>query len=193
MKNIIKRLLLETSKNKVLKEIRVNPSDINPNLGLFIIDDNFTLYDPKENKIYGHIGVTKLKSGNYYVGGVAAEYGYGPLMYELVMSYIYPKGLLPNRDGDIRGGAINIWNRFLKRTDVKKKKLTKKDSDFSWEAYEDLGNGPDVKFIQTIYYYNGVSDILKKLIRNGKKYLSTGLNIDDIDNMGNDYWTERYF
>ncbi len=37
--------------------------------------------------------------------------------------------------------------------------------------------------IQTIYYYDGVKDILKKLIHNGKKYLSTGLDIDDINNM----------
>jgi hypothetical protein len=113
-------------------------------------------------------------------------------MYELVMSHIYPNGLLPTRDGDVRGGAINIWNRFLKRSDIEKKGLTKKDSDFSWEVYDDFGNDCDFKFVQTIYYYDGVKNILNQLISNGKKYLSEGLDINYVDNMGDEYWLSRY-
>lgn len=183
MKNLIR---------KILKEVRLDPSKLRSEMGLFVKGNNFTLYNPIEDKVYGHIGVTKLDSGNYYVSGVAAEYGYGPLMYELVMTYIYPKGLLPTRDGDVRGGAINIWNRFLRRDDVKKKSLTKKDSDFSWEVYEDFGNDPDFKFVQTIYYYNGINDVLNKLLKSGEQYLSNGLNIDVVDEMGDEYWLSRY-
>lgn len=183
MKHIIK---------KILSEIRINPTDIGIEMGLFVKGNNFTLYNPIENKVYGHIGISKLSSGNYYVSGVAAEYGYDPLIYELVMGYIYPNGLLPTRDGDVRGGAINIWNRFLKRKDVKKKSLTKKDSDFSWEVYEDFGDDPDFKFVQTIYYYNGINDVLVKLLKSGEKYLSNGLDIDVVDEMGDEYWLSRY-
>jgi hypothetical protein len=183
---------LQQTIRRILKEIRVDPSTVDSELGLFIKNNNFTLYNPNEDKVYGHIGITKLSSGNYYVSGVAAEYGYGPLMYELVMTYIHPKGLLPTRDGDVRGGAINIWNRFLKRKDVKKKSLTKKDSDFSWEVYEDFGNDPSIKFIQTIYYYNGINDVLDRLLKSGKRYLSDGLDINVVDEMGNEYWLSKY-
>ena len=183
---------MKTLIRKLLREVRTDPGDVSEDLGLFIDRNNFTLYNPKEKKVYAYMGIYKLKSGNYSVGGVAAEYGYGPLIYELVMSHIYPKALLPARDGDIRGGSINIWNRFLKRPDVEKKSLTKKDPDFSWEVYEEFGSGPGFKFIQTSYYYSGLKDLVKKLTKKANEYTSNGLDLKEVIDSGGDYWMGRY-
>jgi hypothetical protein len=161
-------------------------------MGLFIDEDGFTLYDPIEDKVYAYISISKIESGNYSVGVVAAEYGYGPLIYELAMSYIYPHALLPSRTGDIRGGAINIWQHFLKDPKIKKERLTKKDPDFSWEIYEDMGNDPDFKFMQTRYYYNGLNNLLNQLLNNAKNYMDDGINLDDVSTMGHNYWLSRY-
>ena len=185
MKNLIR---------KILNEVRLDPTKLNSEMGLFInpYGNSFTLYNPIEDKVYAYISINEIESGNYSVGGVAAEYGYGPLIYELVMSYIYPHALLPSRDGDIRGGAINIWERFLKNPYIKKERLTKKDPDLSWEVYEDMGNDSDVKFIQTRYYYNGLNNLLNQLLIKGKNYINDGINLDDVSSMGDGYWLSRY-
>ena len=179
---------------KILNEVRLDPTKLKSEMALFIdpYGNNFTLYAPIEDKVYTYIGIYKIDSGNYSVGGVAAEYGYGPLIYELAMSYIYPHALLPSRDGDIRGGAINIWERFLKNPEIKKERLTKKDPDFSWETYEDMGNGSNVKFIQTRYYYNGLNNLLNQLLIKGKNYINDGINLDNVSSIGHEYWLSRY-
>jgi hypothetical protein len=179
-----------------LDEAMINSSTIEPGIGLFIKAKqgvvDFTLYDPTQNKIYGHMGIHKLSSGNWAVGGIGTEYGYGPLMYEMAMSYVYPNALMPTRDGDVRGGAIDVWRKFLKRKDVNKVRLTKKDRDFSFDTYEDMGNGPDVRFIQTKYYYDGAKGILNDLKKKGIEYLKQGSDLNAIDRMGNEFWFDKY-
>lgn len=191
---IISREALEVPEGDILDEARVEHGDISDELGLLArlgkdrVD--FTLYT--SDAIYGHMGIYRLPSGNWAVGGVAAEYGYGPLMYELAMSYVYPNALMPTRDGDVRSGAINIWNKFLKRGDVRKEKLSLRDPDFSQEVYEDLGNGPDVRFIQSRYYYDGAKNMLDKLSSRSDLYIKSGMDPRKIDRDGNEYWMERY-
>jgi hypothetical protein len=60
--------------------------------------------------------------GKYYGVGGVAEKGFGPYIYELMMMLlnIKGKGLMPNREGDIRKTALNVWSKFYSRDDVKK-------------------------------------------------------------------------
>ena len=185
------------------------------NIALFKYHNSFTLYNTIEKKVYGYIGINKSEGDNYYVGGVAAEYGYGHIMYELAMSYVYPKGLMPTRDGDIRSGAVNVWERFLKRKDVEKKRLTKKDADFSWIFYEDYGSSKEYgsHYVQTLFYYDGKKDLLNKLLIKAEEYIlieakkeakKIGWDIDksiigikeskflEIHKLGEEYWLDKY-
>lgn len=178
----------------IFSEVRKDPSEVNTNeMGLFIYGNGYTLYNPIEDKVYATMEINKLNSGNYSVGGVAAEYGYGVLIYELVMTHIYPKALMPTRDGDVREGAINIWQRFLNtRPDVKKIKMTQDDEDYSWEVHDDFGDD-GFEFVQTKYYYNGLEDILNKLIVRAKKYDEDNIiSFEEVKTKGEDYWLEKY-
>jgi hypothetical protein len=38
-----------------------------------------------------------------------------------MMMLLNIKGLMPNREGDIRKTALNVWSKFYSRDDVKKK------------------------------------------------------------------------
>ena len=72
-------------------KIITNDSDI------YIVDENYNLLS----------GIGLGMSGDqYYVGGVASnqDLRIGVLVYEFAMMHIYPKSLMPSRDGDVRGG-----------------------------------------------------------------------------------------
>ena len=182
-----------------LDEAMVAHGEVGGDIALFIKGNggvrDMTLYDPKKNKVYGHIGIHKLSSGNWSVGGVAAERGYGPLLYELAMTYVYPAGLMPTRDGDVRGSAEDVWKKFMLRGDVGKNLIKRKDSDFPEEYYEDVGGvkeNPGSEFMYRRFYYDGAGDLLKKLKSKMFEYLRSGVSIKDVDRKGNEYWLEKY-
>lgn len=182
-----------------IDEAKIAHGEVGDDLALFIKGNgnvrDMTLYDPKDNLVYGHIGIHKLSSGNWAVGGVAAEYGYGPLLYELAMTYVYPHGLMPTRDGDVRGATQNVWERFLKRDDVAKEDIEEGDSDFPMDYYEDIGgeeDDPELSFMYRRYYYDGAGDLLKKLKRKMFEYLRAGVKLSDVDRRGNEYWLTKY-
>jgi hypothetical protein len=182
-----------------IDEAMVAHGNVGSDVALFIKGNgtvrDMTLYDPKENKVYGHIGIHKLSSGNWAVGGVAAERGYGPLLYELAMTYVYPTGLMPTRDGDVRGVAEGVWKKFLGRDDVRKEFIEEGDSDFPIRYYEDMGGleeNPGSEFMYNRFYYDGAGDLLKRLKRKMFEYLRAGVSIKDVDRKGNEYWLEKY-
>lgn len=195
LRQFIKKILEENIAFSI-DEAKIGHHEIGDDIAIFIKGNgdtrDMTLYDPKQNKVYGHVGIYKLPSGNWAVGGIAAERGYGPFLYELALTYVYPKALMPTRDGSVRGEAENVWKKFMLRSDVAKERINKGDSDFSQETYNDMGNGSDVRFIQTRYYYDGASDILNKLKKRMFEYLRAGVSLKDVDRMGNEYWMERY-
>lgn len=59
-------------------------------------------------------------ANTYTVKASAAEQGWGPLLYDIVMSIIRPKWLIADR-GSISDAALSVWEFYLKnRTDVEK-------------------------------------------------------------------------
>jgi hypothetical protein len=84
-----------------------------------------------EYNILSNIEATKLVD-NYNVGGSASKVrGLGALVYEFVMMSIYPSGLMPNRDGDVREKAFNIWEKFYERTDLEKESIPYSNTEYS--------------------------------------------------------------
>jgi len=123
--------------------------DLPEDAALFVTDNAtwiyFILYSKSEDKIYATITTSDIKDSNKLqeVGRVAAEKGYGPLIYEMAMAYINPGYLMPSRDGDIRGAAWSVWEKFYQRKDIIKKTLPLEDELFSFvivtgDSHEDF-------------------------------------------------------
>ena len=120
MKNIIKKLLRES----LLDEGMLTLNNLPSGTGLFNNNHDgvrIYLYNPESNISFGVL-TAYLRHNNYSINTVAAEKGFGPYMYELAMMYasLKGKGLSPDRTGEIRSDAWNIWLKFNQRSDVKK-------------------------------------------------------------------------
>ena len=104
------------------------------------IDGNtFLLYDKKSETPVGYISYSYFEKDDVYsVEGVYSKRGYGPFLYETVMTDVYPKGVSLSRDGGTSGPAINIWDIFVERSDVKKERMY---SDTLTHKREDLPKG----------------------------------------------------
>lgn len=191
--------------NEAMKTLK----DLNPNVGLFIEDYTLTLYDPKSDKLYGYISLLRSKRGWFYFPSVAAETGYGPLIFEMALMFAGENGdgLMINRDGDIRGDAFDVWKKFYSRTDVIKKTLPLSDDLFNFaiitgeQEYEDniqkqieyeyhLEDGHE----KDIIIYNTIMNIKpsKEYQSLKDKYKNSGLDLEDISQKGNDFFNYRY-
>jgi hypothetical protein len=72
-------------------------------------------------KIEGQIMVLQKKdcSDAYKIKYVTATKGWGALLYELALEGAGPNGLIADRDST-SASAVNVWNIYMQRTDVKK-------------------------------------------------------------------------
>jgi len=173
--NSFKKLIRKLIKESLISEAKKDISELQTGYALIItkkssILDLF-LYDLNEDKVVGQIAAYKRSQmKNYGVSTVAAEYGFGSTMYEILMTYIYPYGIMPARDGDVREGAYNVYKKFFDRKDVKKISLKPEDFDYS-EEIENMFSDEDEEFyiLQTVYFYSFGKEKLNKLIEAGKK------------------------
>jgi len=193
LRNKIRRLIRES----LLSEAKKDISEIQEGFALMITKRapiiDMILFDLKENKIVGQISSIKYSEmKNYAISTVAAEKGFGSLMYEIMMTYVSPLGIMPARDGDIREGAYNVYKRFFDmRPDIKKYPLKESDIDFSDEIL-DMFSEEDEEFhiLQTVYYYSFGKDKLKNMIINAKKIEPD--KDKEIFNQASDFFTSKY-
>jgi hypothetical protein len=135
---MIKKLIKSLLRESLLDEVALRGSSLSDTTGLFIDSDSgvltMSLYDPKEDLVYGYIHTAYQPSEAPYfnVRSVGAEKGYGPFIYELAMMILYNKNqlLLPSRDGDIRGEAWEVWLKFYQRSDMIKQPILLTDDAF---------------------------------------------------------------
>lgn len=117
---------------------------------VYIVDKNY--------KILSGISLG-IRNGEYYVGGVASnqDLRIGVLIYEFIMMNVYPKSLMPSRDGDVRGGAMYIWEQFYNnREDVKKETLDIKDEDYSFSILS--GDDYYMSYDEKLEYLEEIKD-----------------------------------
>ena len=124
------------------------------------------LYDVKDDRILGTINVY-----NNEVTGVAAEKGFGPIMYELGMAMVYPKPLQSDRRGNTEDAAANIWNKFIDgiNTKIKVKKVKPSDKDYM-SVWPETGEAIDPYYLDSFInykFYNPDKSVLNKLIMRG--------------------------
>lgn len=117
----------------------------------------------KNSIIKGEINVLKIgfvSDDIWSVSSVAAEKGFGPLMYELAMSAVSPAWVSPDNPSSVSPSAHVVWSRFFNRQDVEHKKR---------EDIERLAPDETSKDSPTLYQYRLKEPLnYKGLILNGK-------------------------
>lgn len=174
-----------------LIEGKININDTHDLAIIFIEEDNiFLLIDIKTGQPKGYISFSLTQGDVYGIYGAYADKGYGPLLYELVMTYVYPKGITMSDDSSTSEDAMNVWEKFASRNDVEKKpivrtqKTDKEDwfDDMSLDYEDDLETKKWIdrarELHNTQFIYNLGKNKLDELIKKGELYLSKNPNLD---------------
>ena len=91
----------------------------------------FLLYDSLNNKPLGYISWGFSDGDVYSIYGAFALHGYGPLLYEVVMTYVYPNGITPSDETPSSSDALNVWKKFYERKDIMKEEIKRTKTDIS--------------------------------------------------------------
>jgi hypothetical protein len=146
------------------------------------------LYNIKDDKILGTINVY-----NNEVTGVAAEKGFGPIMYELGMAMVYPKPLQSDRRGNTEDTAANIWNKFIDGINPKIKVAKVKPSDKDYMSiWPETGEAIDPYYLDGFInykFYNPDKSVLDKLIKKGD--IISKDKQENIIKRANDFYQRR--
>jgi hypothetical protein len=148
-----------------------------------------------KNAIIGTMTIEKGKVSK--VISVAAEKGYGPLMYEIASSL----GGWLTSDIDVKPGAEAVWKRFYDRKDVEKKFLKTKEPPNKGDWGLDVRPYPPkqdpLMYAYSIPMKKNTSKLVgnhKKLEMNLKKVMPklTPQELQEIlDHLGRHYFTKR--
>lgn len=217
MKNILKKLLRES----LLDEAAFNMNHLPEDVALFVGPQgiDLTLYSPESKHVYANINAALRNSElGYDVDNVAAEKGFGPFIYELAMMQASKKGmgLMPNRRGDVRGEAFNVWEKFYNRDDVQKKTIEpmKPNGEVNPFYRIDILTGDEAEFEDYddfMNYYNDLNVEEKKglavfntvysmkpnsqynvLIKRAKDYEANGFKTRIAISAGDRFFQEKY-
>lgn len=114
--------------NEILQEADRSLAEVN--------DDQIAVEDVVDGKsIVGSISCHKYSKGIYEVQLAGANSGYGPLVYDLALSTLYPNFLISDRRS-VSKTAEKVWKFYLNnRTDVEKQPFK--------PAYEAVANIPN--------------------------------------------------
>jgi len=195
--NSLRKLIRETIKEALLSEAAMDLTEVlkNPYIGLAVTKNRqafqLDLYDFSKQRILGTIECVHVAENIFEVTGVAAEKGYGPLMYELAMMTIYDNGLTATRGGDIRGTAWEIWKKFYKRDDIGKFPIKLGIGAYSGE-YADYIYGDDAVVGNTAFTLapNREYENLKE--RTPLLMKMKSMNSEKIRSKGGDFFSYKY-
>jgi len=168
MKNIKTYKLFENVKNRDYANIVLLEQDL-----------DLVLVDIENDIEVGIIGLYPVEpqDDNFdygQVGSVGAERGYGFNLYKFALYEFWlrhKKPIMPSRDGDVTGEAMNVWLKLYNDSSIKKNTLKWEDDEFTLsimfgeqdyytleekeEIYQDfLENGEDLKNDEEIKIFN---------------------------------------
>ena len=162
-------------------------------------DDYFTflLYDIIEKTPIGYIAFGYYNViESYMVDGAYSKHGYGPFLYESAMTKVYPNGISMSRLSTTLDDALNVWNKFLNREDVRHERMysdeithKKEDWGIEFDGTGFLDDQPKYKqsifdLEDTRFFYNYGKDKLENLLEIGRKYqIDNDISDDDIEYM----------
>lgn len=214
----IRGYIRDILKEEVFSEAARRIESLPDTAALFVkeLNSGYTLviYDPTTKNAYATITIISNQTSprdSFYSTGVAAEKGFGPFIYELGMMVAGDRGLMPSRDGDVRGEAWNVWKNFYKRDDVKKETIPLEDDDFSFKIIEDHGvltpeekqmwfwqiQDDDYSDETNLELFNSIFKMkpdsqFEELYKRGEEYIDKGFDLDDAIDEGDKLWREKY-
>lgn len=188
IRKVVREVLNEISSKKELNDlsnlILLSKSILSKDGGVFLI------YNPKTKEPIGYISFSYYAPADVYsIGGAYSEHGYGPLLYEMAMTYVYPNGISLSQDGGTSGDALSVWQKFVQRNDVKKESINRS---FTSDKEEDLLGGceGDEECLKRVSYVIDLHNTkfilskdknqLQKLINIGREFAINN-NISDKD------------
>jgi hypothetical protein len=178
MKLLIKKLLREC----LVNEVRISLNDMNNYVLVYLREESIFLIINKETKKpMGYISFALTDGDVYGIYGAYAKSGFGPLLYELVMTMVYPKGITMSDDSSTSYDALNVWYKFDKRGDIIKKPIhrinqTDKEEILAADNFEDYDE--ILRLHKTQFIYNLGKDKLEKLIEIGDKFVEDNEDLD---------------
>lgn len=110
MKVNIKKIL----KEEIIKET-AERGDSLLNNGIILVTDNtkYVLYNYSEEQVIAYSSMIHLKTGYYMGNGIAAEQGYGPVIYDIMMMNIFPNEI--RCDDSITPAGIAMFDFYYNR------------------------------------------------------------------------------
>jgi hypothetical protein len=173
-----------------LLEARVTINDTANLAVIFMKEDNiFLLIDTTTGQPKGYISFGLTQGDVYGIYGAYSDRGYGALLYELAMTYVYPKGITMSDDSSTSQDAMNVWEKFTTRDDVQKKPIVRTQRTDKEEWFDDMSQDFDdeenKKWIargrelhNTQFIYTLGMDKLNKLVAKGDEYLKQNPKTD---------------
>jgi hypothetical protein len=162
MKHLIKSLLRES----LLSEAAENINTVTSTTGLFVTPDYLILYDYETDNLYGMIGYSKLDKDTYESGAIAGDKGFGPLLYELLMTKVYPMGLITDRYSTTSDSALNVLRGMYDRG-LNVKTFSKDDDNYNGDKTR---NEKDNIILNTVFKFEDVNTY-NELLNRSETYL----------------------
>jgi len=174
------------------------------NIVLLEHDLDLVLVDIENDIEVGIIGLYPVEPQDDFdygqVGSVGAERGYGFNLYKFALYEFWlrhkDKPIMPSRDGDVTGEAMNVWEKLFNDPTVKKNTLEWEDDEFTLslltgeeiyyslekkeEMYQnfledgydkrDLKKDEELKIFNTEFILDTEPDMFSELKEKGEKY-----------------------
>lgn len=187
------RQIIKEAIGEVLSEEAKDFGAFGPNIGLVINKPNsdqlwLNFFDFSTMKCVGVITLRHLENNTWCVTTVAAEEGFGPLMYKAGMMAVYPGKICADKLGHPSKAAINIWHKFFVNSgEIKKEPISQNSI-----IYKEYGND-DLDIILNQTYSRPTSFWFNKILDRGEK-LSKEKQISSeyIRHICSKYFQERY-
>ena len=134
-----------------------------------------------------HIVLSEDSNKIYEVKAAAAEQGYGPTLYDIVMSYVAPKYLMADRK-EVSDDARNVWRYMFDNRKAEYDMLSVSEED-KWKTSE----GEDIPFINQAYRLKKKLSIYSTLVLRDKQFFANELDRNKREQMltmlEEDAWT----
>lgn len=185
--NSLRKLIRE-----VIEEGANGFMSVSQNTGLVIEHGNkrivLSLFDFSKKECIGTITLKNISDRAWYVDTVAAEYGFGPLMYEIAMMAVYPAGICVG--GPTNDKAFSIFDKFSSlRGDVRKVKINPGDSEYN-VSYE---SDEKKHYLSNLIFMRTKSIWFDKLLLRGEMLLKkTSIKNSDINDLSKKYFLDKY-
>lgn len=177
-----------------LSEMAKDFFDLDPNVGLVILKPSseqiwLHLFNFKTKQCVGIITIRKISDRAWTVTTVAAEKGFGPLMYKIAMMAAYPSAICSDRVASSSKDDINVWRNFLKIPSEVKRQIIK-PGEVEYKVFTD---DEEKEMILNQLYSRPISSWFKKALERGNKLMTNyKINQDEISQICRNYFMKRY-